>query len=120
MDDMVPYTPTSTPVMGQAGSTLGGGMNSPLNLTPSPMGSPDPGTTNTQNANAIAQALKQVASSMPQQKAPMSPSQYGVTMGQTPAPQIPNIPNPVNPAFANSLQAQYPGIAQHVSRVTTR
>lgn len=31
---MVPYTPTSTPVMGQAGSTLGGGMSSPLNLAP--------------------------------------------------------------------------------------
>lgn len=36
---MSPYASTSTPVMGQAGSTLGGGMGSPMNLGPSAMGS---------------------------------------------------------------------------------
>lgn len=36
---MTPYMPTSIPNMGMAGSTLGGGMGSPLNLGPSAMGS---------------------------------------------------------------------------------
>src|SRR5690348_1328522 len=31
---MASYMPTSTPVMGQAGSTLGGGMGSSMNLAP--------------------------------------------------------------------------------------
>jgi hypothetical protein len=31
---MAPYMPASTPVMGQAGSTLGAGMSSPMNLAP--------------------------------------------------------------------------------------
>jgi len=36
---MTPYMPTSTPIMSQAGSTLGAGMSSPMNLAPSAMGS---------------------------------------------------------------------------------
>ena len=76
MDDdennMVPYTPTSTPNMGMAGSTLGGGIDSELNLTPSPTGSP---ASNPANWNGVGQALGQLAS-INKRAAPMSPGQF--------------------------------------------
>lgn len=64
---MTPYMPTSTPVMGQAGSTLGGGMGSSLNLgTESGMGASGAGSATPSMVSKILNASRMANSAQGQ------------------------------------------------------
>jgi hypothetical protein len=74
---MTPYTPTSTPVMSQAGSTLGGGMSSPMNLGPA-AGSQMGAASGSQVApSAVSQALNMMRGITSQQQQQQAPAAQG-------------------------------------------
>lgn len=81
---MSAYMPTSTPVMGQAGSTLGGGMGSSLNLAPSAMGSMGaaPGVAATPAASSPSwmKALQQIRSPQSGAQGQAAPQQNQLEM----------------------------------------
>lgn len=102
---MTPYMPTSTPAMGQAGSTLGGGMDSALNLGPSAMDSTGAegmaGGGAASSPSALSKALN-YARMMPQGGGQQSPASsqvdlldklYRMFPGLKPGAQVGQSPN---------------------------